>query len=196
MSTMIRWAAIALCAALASCAVNPVPNARACSHLLTLAGGTCSAVSVGTQTLLTASHCIAGDTLRAVDGKPTRVLWVAQDGQDHTLIGQTVRFAHWIAKFAPAVEGEPVFVIGNPWTLRDNFRRGYVSGTERAGRTTATLYELPIYVGDSGAAILDMQGRIVGVVSATRWFESDGLTLTYGMSLPLAFTAAQMSMIR
>jgi len=175
---------------------NPLTLARQTEHLLTFRGGTCSATAVGPHTLLSASHCFANDTLVSIDGKPTRVLWIAQDGHDHTLVGQTIAFVHYVHHYAVGVQGEPVFVLGNPANDRDVYRKGYVSGPSKEGGQPVILYELPIFFGDSGAAIFDSDGRIVGVVAGLHVMTAEGLTLTFGVSRPLAFTASQWGLIR
>lgn len=193
----MRLLAALLCVGLAGCTHGGVLGlAQQTEHLLGFKNGTCSGTAVGPHTLLTASHCFDGDTLVKVDGKPTRALWIAQDGQDHTLVGQTVKFRRWIVKLGAATQGEPVFLIGNPADDRKVYRKGYVAGASNDDGHAVVLYELPIFFGDSGAAIFDGDGRIVGVVAGMHVMTAEGLTLTFGVSRPLAFTAAQWGLIR
>ena len=181
-----------LCITLASCAH---PDAS-CAHLLTFKGGTCSGTAVGSRTILTAAHCIDGDTLTSVDGHKTRALWIAEDGHDHALIGQTVKFPAWIVKLDTPILAEAVHFVGNPADERELYEHGYVSGLSNDNGHVAMLYELPIFFGDSGAGIMNSRGALVGVVSGIHAMSRDGITVTFGVSYPLAFAADQWRLIQ
>lgn len=56
--------------------------------------------------------------------------------------------------------------------------------------TKITLYELPIYFGDSGSGIFNERGQLVGVVSALMQ-QADGAYLSLGASFALNFTDDQ-----
>jgi hypothetical protein len=53
------------------------------------------------------------------------------------------------------------------------------------------LVNLPIYFGDSGAAVVDSRGRIVGVISGVRVIADQGVSVSWGEVKPFRFTAAQ-----
>lgn len=71
--------------------------------------------------------------------------------------------------------GEPVVVVGNPFGLTASFRVGVVSQVGRAipgemtgGFPLADMVQItvPINPGDSGAPLLNLEGKVVGVTTA------------------------------
>lgn len=182
--------------ALAGCAPNGLIIAQRTEHQLDLAGGTCTATAVGAHTLLTAAHCLSGDHVTGVDGKPARSLWVAEDGHDHALIGVDIGFPDHADSRASVVQGEQIFMLGNPGDVTDIYRIGYVAGVHRVQDDSVTLYQLPVFFGDSGSAIFDESGRIVGVLSGFHAMTDEGTTMMLAVSEPMAFSPAQWARIR
>lgn len=189
---LVRGLAFFFACLLADCAVPTVRYA----HRLDFADGHCSATAVGPHTLLTAAHCIQGDIPTAVDGHKTRVVWIAQDGHDHALIGQTVAFSAWVHSYADPIQGESVHIVGNPGDERRLYQHGYIAGPSTLEGRAATLYDMQIFFGDSGAGIFDGRGRLVGVISGIHGMSSKGVMVTLAVGFPLAFTPQQRAMIR
>lgn len=140
--------------------------------------GNCTGVIVGEYTLLTASHCLdgAGEIVGVTTFANGRFLSYANtarvivdDGNDHAMIQMNGRLYGRAAKMAsmPA-PGTPVYVYGHPSGLRYQLRIGYVIGQMQGGRPHNKLFHtlgLDIWHGDSGGAIYDAQGNVVGMVS-------------------------------
>jgi regulator of sirC expression with transglutaminase-like and TPR domain len=61
--------------------------------------------------------------------------------------------------------GEPVVVMGNPQGLRHSVVSGVVSGTREVGGRTMLQLAIPVEPGNSGGPVLDMQGRVLGIVT-------------------------------
>lgn len=122
----------------------------------------CSGTAVGPQTILTAVHCISGETVR-VNGAPARITEVVQESRDTALVTIAgLALTHHAKRGPRPVQGQSVRFFGNPAGNPDVFRRGYVV---RAW-TDGIVLDMPVCHGDSGAGILDDRGRVVGVVSA------------------------------
>jgi len=69
------------------------------SHQTTLAlrmdDGTCSGTAVGRHVVLTATHCLVGQSHLAIDGKQVAVKKIINDGHDHSLVVVDSTFSHW-----------------------------------------------------------------------------------------------------
>lgn len=180
----MRYLLAAALALLAGCAVAPVGSPV--PLLLTFADGTCSGTAIGPHAVLTATHCF-GDANVKLSGLTVKLR--LDDGNDHTLLVVTQAFrAH--AELAPMPgAGAEVHISGNPGDLRGI----YASGTVAGGLDGDTLLNLPIYYGDSGAAVLDDAGRIVGVISGIRVLAGGGVIVEWAETKPFRFTAAQWS---
>jgi len=72
-----------------------------------------------------------------------------------------------IARYTPAT-GAEVYTIGNPIGLINTFSRGIVSTANRVldDGTRYIQIDAPISHGSSGGALLDAQGRVIGITSA------------------------------
>jgi len=145
--------------------------------------------------LLTAQHCRLDSNDLIVDGdaKPTKILSETSDGNDHILLIVDKTFS----QFAPInqrklIHGEEVHEWGNPLDEKDVYRVGTFDKQEVEWRTGLMMpldqYILPVFPGDSGSAIFDKNGQIVGVVTASHGARE--------FSLPLAFTAEQLKNIK
>lgn len=185
MIRLLFAAALALLAGCSGCSTVPHVAVKPATVRLDFPSGVvCSATAVGEYTLLTAAHCFrqgAGEV--NVSGRKAGFVIVASDEKDHVLVRVTARQAH-IAQRGMARQGDVVFVHGNPGGLADVLRFGRVASVQPDG---TLLVDANNYKGDSGGAIFNERGQIVGVVtgvSIREWF-----TLT--VALPIAFTAAQ-----
>lgn len=164
---------------ISGCAAAPV--SAPIPLLLTFANGTCSGTAIAPHAILTATHCfdaqLEGLTVaRRID-----------DGDDHTLlvVAQTFKAR---AEFAPMPKlGARIHITANPGELRGIYAAGVVAGSYKGD----TLLEMPIFYGDSGAAVFDGNGRIVGMVSGIRVLAGGGVIVQWGEAKPFMFTAAQ-----
>lgn len=176
---MKTLAAIA-CALLSGCAWQAGPKPL----LLAFTNGTCSGTAIAPHVILTATHCFENGIVKL------SALIVKQridDGNDHTLLIVAADTGAR-AQIAPMPKpGAVVHMLGNPGDLRDLYAAGTVAGEYNGN----TLLNLPIFYGDSGAAVMDAQGRIVGVISGVRVLADAGVIVQWGEAKPLRFTAAQ-----
>jgi len=139
----------------------------------------CSATAVGPHAILTATHCEMPTEVVEIDGQEEEIQGYARDGRDHTILLVSATFTDW-ADFStePVQSGDDVFMFGNPGGHIDFFRKGVVAkapldttGISRlelafiGPEAVMTVYDFNSWFGDSGAAIFDMDGKIVGVVS-------------------------------
>lgn len=158
-------------------------------HSVMMGNNSCTATKVGPHTLLTATHCIDDDdTVRIeepkslmIDGNRTSVKRYVHDGYDHTLIevNDTYNdYAHVARR--PAV-GANVFVWGNS-EFDEILRRGYIVGYQASPSRDAgerwpgewMLIDLLIAGGDSGSAVFNQQGEVVGVISFVYSWDNRG----------------------
>lgn len=191
-------------------AFDPIVSAGPPEHTATLRltfadGGLCSGTAVAPHTLLTATHCVQGTTMKTVNVMPVKERAEADDGNDHTLVivDQTFDVYVPIVQRKP-VQGEDVHYWGNPMNVTDVYRRGYIGGycnvpqvcmdldadaPLRSGpwRGEAYMLVVPGAPGDSGSGIFDTDGEVIGVVSAIQLV---GGTLGVMEGLPLAFAPA------
>ena len=170
---------ISYVALLCGCASAPV--AAPVPLLLTFSDGTCSGTAVSPHAILTATHCFTG----RLEG--LTVVRRLDDGNDHTLLIVTQAFRAR-AGLAPMPNlGVNVHILGNPGDLRHIYASGTVAGKFDGD----TLLNLPIYYGDSGAAVLDDAGHVVGVISGIRVLAGGGVIVEWAETKPFRFTAAQ-----
>lgn len=169
MTTTRQWLTILLlfsAGVLAGCYV-PSPNYAAIvkPHAVILGfsgGGVCSGTIVGPRELLTASHCFDSAVLITVNDEPVTVITFRTDGADHTLLTLDKRFEKWakVSK-SPMAQGDSLFMYGNPRGGRDFYRRGYVIAVQEFA-----ILDMMVGEGDSGAAVFNERGEVVGVLSA------------------------------
>jgi regulator of sirC expression with transglutaminase-like and TPR domain len=62
-------------------------------------------------------------------------------------------------------QGEPVVVMGNPQGLKHSVVSGVVSGTRDIDGRQMLQLAIPVEPGNSGGPVLDMQGRVLGIVT-------------------------------
>lgn len=91
-------------------------------------GGLCSGTAVGRRTVLTATHCLDGGALRAINGRVAQVARQEDDGKDHSLITVSISFPRFASIGGELRQGDEIEYWGNPSGLADQYRRGVVSG--------------------------------------------------------------------
>lgn len=149
--------------------------------------GFCSGTAVGTRTVLTATHCLNGGELQAINGQAVTVTHVEEDGKDHTLLWVDMEFPR-PAKIAGKLEqGDEIEFWGNPANIPDQYRKGVVSGPVM----DAVLLDINGWKGDSGAGVFK-DGKVVTSITGIYQRDSFGLMITF----PLAFTEGQLALIK
>lgn len=156
-------------------------------------GGICSGTVIDHHKVLTATHCFTNghDGLR-LGGRAARVFRVEMDAHDAIILTTDLYFRH-VASFGPTPkQGDLVFSHGNPSGAPDILLVGRVAGwvSSYAGAPNTMLLDRNDWYGMSGAAVLDRDGRIVGVVNAIFPWPNKGWRLT--AVYPLTFTAEQL----
>jgi hypothetical protein len=151
--------------------------------------GWCSGTAVGKNTLLTATHCMAAGELQKVNGTPVKLIRSEDDGNDHTLVVIDRPFVKWARMGRKPVQTQRVRLIGTPGGESDVYREGYVSRV----RGNEVWLIIPGFGGDSGSALFDDSGRIIGVLSGARtWVDyRSGAVFTVVVAMPVKFTAKQ-----
>jgi hypothetical protein len=163
------WLSLLILTGCQTPSINHESAAKASAALLGFTDGTCSGTLVGPDKLLSASHCFQGGRLLTVNQVPVNVIQYQHDGKDHALLTLDATFpSHAPVNFGGMGQGERVFLYGNPSGLVDMLRRGYVAGTVAQG----TLLDIAISQGDSGAAVFNDQGQVVGVITGYTQLQS------------------------
>lgn len=177
----------------ASCA-NALGGIQDTALRLEFANGVCSGTAVGANVLLSAEHCWAdGNRLIKINGAEAHALKIERDGADHVLVRVTTRFTRYARMGPEPLQGDRVRWVGNPASLNHQFRIGYVTGTDEG----MTLIDATVFGGDSGSGLIDDKGRLVGVVSAMRrWETRSGVSLQLMAAYSLKFTPEQWDSIR
>lgn len=62
-------------------------------------------------------------------------------------------------------QGQPIIALGNPHGLKHSVVAGVVSGTREIGGRPMIQLAIPIEPGNSGGPLLDMQGRVHGILT-------------------------------
>lgn len=176
-----------LCVVFTTAARKPSVYAVAerATHTIEMADGNCSGTAVSAYVIMTAAHCFPDDLAVKfkISGREAKALKFARDGNDHVLIKVNIAFTYTASiGNTRMLKGDKIFYFGNPgiWQL---FRTGHVAGY----KDTATVIDVNGWRGDSGAAIFNEQGHIVGIVSAGILNDIFKLMLAY----PFAFTDEQ-----
>ena len=191
----MKWIALLLALFTAGCggcaSVADYAAAKPATVRLEFFGGVCSGVAVERYTVLTARHCIkahAGEI--RVSGVSAAYVVLADDANDHVLIRVTAKQKQF-AKMGPKpAQGAEVFVHGNPASYPDLLRVGHVAGWYQGDM----LIDCNNWYGDSGAAVFDAQGRIVGTVNAMFPWPNQGWRLTQVNAI--RFTPEQWALIK
>jgi hypothetical protein len=163
----------------------------------------CSATAIGPHALLTASHCELPTDDIAVDGQPATIFGILRDGADHSIYYVDSTFPQW-ATFADELPSiaDRVFLFGNPGSDEDIYREGYVAAIKTGELTpfsdsqTAIYFDLNGFFGDSGAAVFNAKGEIVGIISVllaqTTKDDKDKVSIKFMSGLCFRFTEAQL----
>jgi S1-C subfamily serine protease len=172
----------------------PYERSRAAVMTMETGVGQCTATAVGPHVILSAEHCgVSAPGRIELDGVLADVVSVTRDGHDHVLIRVDATFKHWLARGHAPRPGDPVYLIGSPEGLKKVLRIGYFIGQVDAESPEATapagtgMYDIECGHGDSGAAILDKEGRIIGVLTGGYTPTSDFRLIR---AIPIGFTDA------
>lgn len=208
----MRLCVVVMLCLLTACCVS-VPNrydaSKPAAVRLQWAHGACSGVATGPYSVVTASHCTRAMGLTGsvkVNDVSTAYRVVADDGFDHVVLRVTVRMAQTARLVQrPLVNGETLYLWGNPDSLRNVLRIGQVGGSDPKSDLcieTVKVHPCPatyftgtqVTHGDSGAPYFDPAGNVVAI-------ESGGYTIPdYAFSIAfvyaLHFTDAQLQLLR
>lgn len=205
----IVFVAALFLATFASCATVPkkVVEAHKASHQISqqviFAGGSCTATAIGPQALLTATHCeLPTDTLYVDDADATvTIVGRIRDERDHTIyLLKNVHFTEYVEVSLndPLEAGEDVFVWGNPGEWKDQLRKGYITGTLKGGlfspTPNTTQFDLNGYFGDSGAGVMNSDGKVIAVLSVVNMQgkPESGVAIKFMGAFSMGFTQAQI----
>ena len=134
-----------------------------------------SAVLVDSDgTMITNDHVIAGfDNIRAVlwDGRISRASVIGRDAESDLAVLKVELDNLPAATFGPPGDlavGDIVLAIGNPYGYSQTVTSGIVSALARPDRNLSTFIQTDaaINVGNSGGALVDIEGRLVGINTA------------------------------
>ena len=125
-------------------------------------------------TMITNDHVIAGfDNIRAVlwDGRISRASVIGRDAESDLAVLKVELDNLPAATFGPPGElavGDIVLAIGNPYGYSQTVTSGIVSALARPDRNLSTFIQTDaaINVGNSGGALIDIEGRLVGINTA------------------------------
>lgn len=188
----MKWIALLLALFTAGCA-EAHPPIRDVALRLDLSPGICSATAVGPDLILTATHCMEGNRITAINGQPAYALKRIDDGKDHSLVRVSIKFKRWAkAGKAPLIAGDRVKWLGNPAGNENVYREGYVSRSY----TDEIWLDAQAYGGDSGAGVYGPDGRLCGVISAGKAWNRGIFIFNMTVMYPMAFTAKQWKDIR
>ena len=174
-------------------------SAHQAALFLSMHGGkiTCSGTAIGPHAVLTAKHCFDDYDAVTIAGLPVVVKQVLDDKNDHVILIVDRQFVHFASLAPPGTQLEQmarVYIFGNPSGYVDLYREGYVAGSVSTDHGTATVYDLNGFYGDSGSAIFDMQGRVVGVVTNMEAQFDRFAELKFMLSRPLHFDRADLQL--
>lgn len=198
-SSALLWFAAALLLGAQSPDREPLHKAAHSTEQATVLNDAhCTATAIAPHALLTASHCELGtDTLKLDDEKELTIEGRLRDGEDHTIyLVKGVTFKNTVPVCIRKLhQGEHIFMWGNPGREDDMYREGYIEGRFIYPADDGIFHEefmldLNIDHGDSGAAIFDVEGNLVAVLSTLS--HEGGTTKKDAGVFPLAFTAEQL----
>ena len=163
----------------------------------------CSATAIARHALLTASHCESPSDKIEIDGDDAAIIGIIRDDNDHSIILTDRLFtdAAEVKEALPEV-GDDVFIIGNPATMNDVLRKGYVAKVQQPqglaalfGAPTLIVYDMNAFEGDSGSGIFNEKGEVTGVVSVghiDKDKQDPAFLIKLMAGLPLQFTTDQL----
>ncbi|SDK04608.1 serine protease, S1-C subfamily, contains C-terminal PDZ domain [Lentzea albidocapillata subsp. violacea] len=179
---------------------------RVSPHVVTVrtGGGVGSGVVFRPDVVLTNEH-VVGDTKQVVieyaDGSRSGGTVLATDAITDLAVVRTERTGLPVAEFGRELPrpGDPVLAIGSPLGFENSVTDGIVSGLHRAipGSATSTrsmvdLIQIsaPISPGNSGGALFDTAGRVIGINEA--YIPPSAGAVALGFAIPSA-TAADIA---
>lgn len=148
----------------------------------------CTATAIGPHALLTASHCNDGIRRKAsteikldYSAHHYTIFAIASDDRDHDiyLIDGPPLLAYISLKVGVAKYGESIRFYGfgegvYPSTERDGWVRADDDPSDVDHGVQFSLFEIASYHGDSGSAVYNEQGQVVGIVSyGIVWYGSE-----------------------
>lgn len=152
--------------------------------------GTCTGVVLSKHTLMTATHCIEGSELWRANGVDVKARVIANDGNDHVIMRVNIELSGRPAKVKQMPPpGARVYIWGNPSQLRMQLRIGHVAGWYKEFHTI----DMNTWHGDSGAAIFDSAGNVVGLVYGTTSASNGFTEWSMGLAYPITFTPSQLA---
>lgn len=145
------------------CASVPSHNdLRETSLRLEFRDGLCSGTAISADTLLSAKHCFTGP-LKTVNGQAVRVVESHTESRDRIVVKVAgIRFKSWAKRGPVPTQGDKLRFWGNPSGEAGVYREAIVSRV----RTDQIVLQTVVCAGDSGSGLIDVQGRVVGIVSA------------------------------
>jgi serine protease DegQ len=125
-------------------------------------------------TLITNDHVVAGfDNIRAVlwDGRVARADVIGRDAESDLAVLKVELDNLPAADFAPSSQlkvGDTVIAIGNPYGYSQTVTSGIVSALARPDRYWSTFIQTDaaINVGNSGGALVNDRGQLIGINTA------------------------------
>ena len=200
--------AVVLCLLTACCASLPNRYERDKAATLRLEwadGRVCSAVATGSHHIVTATHCVVGVPNKVqVSGQATTYTVIADDGHDHVLLRTPLRLRHVAELRMERLDaGRELHLWGNPEGIAAVFRIARVAGADPKSEFCVSTVKPPcpvIYLdgsvthGDSGAALFDSDGHVVGIESGGVTVAEDAWSVS--VFYPFAFTADQLRQAR
>ena len=137
-------------------------NLRATALRLEFANGLCSGTAIGPDLILSAKHCFTGQ-LKTINGQRVSVVESHTESRDRIVVKVAgIRFKTWAKRGPIPSQGDVLRFWGNPSGVPNVYREVIVA---RAW-TDELVLQGTICMGDSGAGLMDKQGRVVGIVSA------------------------------
>jgi S1-C subfamily serine protease len=151
--------------------------------------------------ILTSLHVVDGAAsidLTFADGSTSPGVVAATD-PDHDIA--VISSARPPAKVIPATLGNPgavrqgseAYALGSPFGLYGSVSAGVISGLDRSfkmpdsGRTLTGLFQIDAAVnpGNSGGALVDRDGRLIGIITALINPTSDEVFIGIGLAVPI-----------
>ncbi len=168
----------------------------------------CGATAVADNVVLTATHCLAnkGDAMNVVNLDYEHAVYIkvrVDDGDDNSLLLTNGRFPHHTKiSTRPINRGDEIFIFGNPGELRNMYRKGEIMGMCPDANPMVSpwiLADMNIGKGDSGSAIFNNYGEVIGTVSEVDLADPTATvpykTVKYMAWHPFNFTKEQLKAV-
>lgn len=163
----------------------------------------CTAVAIGPQALLTASHCELPTNSMDLAFAPASVLIVGRmrDGMDHTvLFVQGTTFTDYVdVDLTPVEISDDFFTFGYPGEWDDVYQRGYLAAVlqDPSHRKPDTLlFAFQAFPGESGAGVFNADGKLVAILSYDAPQTDGPSRIAMAGAYPFAFTRADIDKAR